>query len=52
MLDQGLSNRDIAEKLDLSEYTIKVHFWRLFRLLGVNSRIQALHFARTNGWLS
>jgi DNA-binding NarL/FixJ family response regulator len=51
MLDQGLSNRDIAEKLDISEHTVKVHFWRLFRRLGVNSRTQALHFARTNGWL-
>jgi DNA-binding NarL/FixJ family response regulator len=51
MLDQGLSNRDIAEKLHISEHTVKVHFWRLFRRLGVNSRTQALHFARTNGWL-
>ncbi|MBM3386512.1 MAG: response regulator transcription factor, partial [Betaproteobacteria bacterium] len=51
MLDQGLSNRDIAEKLNISEHTVKVHFWRLFRRLGVNSRTQALHFARTNGWL-
>jgi len=51
MLDQGLSNRDIAEKLSISEHTVKVHFWRLFRRLGVNSRTQALHFARTNGWL-
>ncbi len=51
MLDQGLSNRDIAEKLDISEHTVKVHFWRLFRRLGVNRRTQALHFARTNGWL-
>ena len=51
MLDQGLSNREIAEKLYISEHTVKVHFWRLFRRLGVNSRTQALHFARTNGWL-
>ncbi len=51
MLDQGLSNREIAEKLEISEHTVKVHFWRLFRRLGVNSRTQALHFARTNGWL-
>ncbi len=51
MLDQGLSNRDISEKLNISEHTVKVHFWRLFRRLGVNSRTQALHFARTNGWL-
>lgn len=51
MLDQGLSNRDIADKLSISEHTVKVHFWRLFRRLGVNSRTQALHFARTHGWL-
>jgi len=51
MLDKGLSNKDIADKLTISEHTVKVHFWRLFRRLGVNSRTQALHFARTNGWL-
>ena len=51
MLDQGLSNRAIGEALGISEHTVKVHFWRLFRRLGVSSRTQALHFARTNGWL-
>jgi DNA-binding NarL/FixJ family response regulator len=51
MLDQGFSNREISEKLDICENTVKVHFFRLFRVLGVNSRAQALHFARTNGWL-
>jgi DNA-binding CsgD family transcriptional regulator len=48
MLDQGLSNRDIAEKLDISEHTVKVHFWRLFTRIGVNSRGQALKWWRTN----
>ena len=52
MLDQGLSNRDIAEKLEISEHTVKVHLWRLFRRLGVKSRTQTLHFARTHGLLS
>ena len=51
MLDQGLSNREIAEKLDISEHTVKVHLWRLFKRLGVNSRTQTLHYARTNGLL-
>ena len=51
MLDQGLSNREIAEKLDISEHTVKVHLWRMYQRLGVNSRTQALHFARTHGWL-
>jgi DNA-binding NarL/FixJ family response regulator len=29
MLDQGLSNKDIADKLTISEHTVKVHFWPL-----------------------
>lgn len=52
MLDQGLSNRDIAEHLGISEHTVKVHLWRLFRRLGVKSRTQTLHFARRHGLLS
>ena len=52
MLDQGLSNREIAERLEISEHTVKVHLWRLFRRLGVKSRTQALHHARMNGLLA
>ena len=51
MLDRGLSNRDIAVELSISEHTVKVHLWRLFRRLGVKSRTQTLHFARTHGLL-
>lgn len=51
MLDRGLSNRDIAAELNISEHTVKVHLWRLFRRLGVKSRTQTLHFARTRGLL-
>ena len=49
MLDRGLSNRDIAEALSISEHTVKVHLWRLFRRLNVKSRSQASHLARTAG---
>ena len=49
MLDRGLSNRDIAEQLQISEHTVKVHLWRLFRRLNVKSRSQASHLARTAG---
>ena len=51
MLDRGLSNRDIAAELEISEHTVKVPLWRLFRRLDVKSRTQTLHFARTNGLL-
>ncbi len=50
MMEQGLSNRDIAEKLDISEHTVKVHLWRLFKRMGVKSRTQAVHQAKTGGW--
>jgi len=51
MIEQGLSNREIGEKLTISEHTVKVHLWRLFARLGVGSRTQALHYARNNGLL-
>lgn len=51
LLDRGLSNRDLAQALDLSEHTIKVHLWRLFRRLSVKNRSQAVHWARERGIL-
>jgi DNA-binding NarL/FixJ family response regulator len=51
MLDRGMSNRDIAAELEISEHTVKVHLWRLFRRLNVKSRSQASHLARTQGLL-
>jgi DNA-binding NarL/FixJ family response regulator len=49
LLDDGLSNRDIAEQLGISEHTVKVHLWRLFRRIEVKSRTQASYWARTHG---
>lgn len=51
MLERGLSNREIADELGISEHTVKVHLWRLFRRLGVKSRTQTVHYARTHGLL-
>ncbi|MBO9513622.1 MAG: response regulator transcription factor [Variovorax sp.] len=47
----GFGNREIAEYLQISEHTIKVHMYRLFKRIGVTSRTQALHYARTHGYL-
>ncbi len=52
LLDKGLSNRDIADELGISEHTVKVHLWRLFRRLGVKSRTQTIHYARSHGLLA
>jgi DNA-binding NarL/FixJ family response regulator len=49
MLDKGMSNRDIADELKISEHTVKVHLWRLFRRMDVKSRSQASHLARLQG---
>lgn len=42
MLEKGMSNDQIAQEIGISTHTVKVHFWRLFRKIGVNSRGQAL----------
>ena len=42
LMVRGLSNRDIADQLDLSEGTVKLHATAVFKALGVNSRTQAL----------
>jgi DNA-binding NarL/FixJ family response regulator len=49
LLDRGLSNRDLAEQMEISEHTVKVHLWRLFRRIDVKNRSQAVHWARTRG---
>ncbi len=51
MIDRGETNREIADKLGISEYTVKVHLWRLFRRMGVSSRTQAIRQARDMGLL-
>ena len=42
LMVRGLSNRDIADQLNLSEGTVKIHATAVFKALGVGSRTQAL----------
>lgn len=47
-LAQGLFNREIAVKLDISERTVKNHVSNIFKKLQVNDRTQAALFAIRN----
>lgn len=51
LVDSGLSNEDIANRLNISAHTVKVHLWRFYKKLGVNSRTQLIKVARDNGFL-
>ncbi len=49
LIDQGLSNPEIAAKLVLSTGTVKVHTHNIFSKLAVTSRTQAVNKARALG---
>lgn len=49
LLDKGNSNKEIADALEITEHTVKVHLWRLFSKLNVKNRSEAAHVARSHG---
>ena len=46
LIATGLSNREIAERVNVSENTIKTHASRVFNKLGVTRRTQAVAIAK------
>jgi DNA-binding NarL/FixJ family response regulator len=49
LIAAGLSNREIAERLVVSDATVKTHINRVFFKLGVRDRAQAVRFAYEHG---
>ena len=48
-IESGLRNEHMAQALDLSPHTIKVHLWRLFRRFDVSNRVQLVRQAHRQG---
>lgn len=44
----GLSNREIAVQLNLSEHTVKNYLFRIFEKLGISSRVELVMYAIAN----
>jgi two-component system NarL family response regulator len=52
LMAAGLGNRQIATRLSLSYHTVKNHVQNIFRKLDVARRIEAVEYARRQGWLN
>jgi DNA-binding NarL/FixJ family response regulator len=48
---EGLTNREIAEKVHLSQHTIKFHLRQIFDKLKVSNRTELARKATQEGWL-
>jgi DNA-binding NarL/FixJ family response regulator len=49
MVVDGLANKQIAQRLSISEKTVKAHLTSVFRQIGVTDRTQAALWAERNG---
>jgi DNA-binding NarL/FixJ family response regulator len=49
LVADGLSNREVAGELNLSEHTVKKYLFRIFDKLGISSRVELVLYAVSNG---
>jgi len=52
LIAEGLSNKEMAERLFVSENTVKTHASRVFDKLGASRRTQAVQMAKSQGILA
>ena len=48
---QGITNKQVAYALTISEQTVKNHMSSILRKLSVNDRTQAVVYAMRHGWI-
>jgi DNA-binding NarL/FixJ family response regulator len=51
LLAEGMSNKEISERLNVAEGTVKIHTAAVYQALRVNSRLEAVSAARRLGFL-
>ncbi len=49
LVAEGLSNREIARELGLSEHTVKKYLFRIFDKLGISTRVELVLYAVNHG---
>lgn len=49
LVADGLSNRDVASELGLSEHTVKKYLFRIFDKLGISNRVELVLYAVHHG---
>ncbi len=51
LVANGLTNKEISTRLEISEYTVKNHLKNLFQKLHLNNRVQLAKYAYEHGYL-
>jgi len=51
LVARGMSNKEIAANLNLSEFTVKNHMRRIMKQVDADDRHEAVHLIRASGFL-